>query len=150
MIFKDVKQGQSIYLFDRNNIDVQEGKVTQVGVSHVDTFNKPFEMVTDITIDQNGTIKTYTFKDSNEVSYAGQLMITPNRDAVLREIHVLKSQTEDALNKVDQYKETVEKCNTLLSTFDPVYKEKKDTDEKFEKLEQSIKELKELIAHIKK
>lgn len=149
MIFKDVKQGQTVYLFDRNTVDMKECKVTQVGLSHIDTFNKQFEMVIDITIDTGNGQQTYTFKDSNEVGYAGQLMITPNRDNVLREIQSLKSQSEETLNKIDQYKQTVEKCNTLLATFDPIYKDKKETDEKFSRLESSINELKELISHLK-
>lgn len=150
MIFKDIKQGYTIYLFDRNTIEVTEGKVTAAGASHLDKMNSLFEMVVDITIDASGKTQTYTFKDSNEVGYAGQLMITPNRDAVIKEIQVLKSQAEDALSKVNKEKETVEKCTSLLSTFDPVYKEKKETDERFNKLEQSINDIKELLSKLNK
>lgn len=39
MIFKDIKQGDAIYLFDRNNISVQTGKVTAVSGSHAGKYN---------------------------------------------------------------------------------------------------------------
>ena len=54
MIFKDIKQGDAIYLFDRNNISVQTGKVTAVSGSHARKYNNTFEMVVDITIDVDG------------------------------------------------------------------------------------------------
>lgn len=150
MIFKDIKQGHTIYLFDRDNIDVKEGKVTATGASHLDKINNMFEMVVDITIDVDGNKQTYTFKDGNEIGYAGQLMITPNRDAIVKEVQMLKSQSEDALSKIDKQKKTVEKCNSLLSTFDPIYKDKKETDERFNKLEQSINDIKELLSKLSK
>lgn len=150
MIFKDIKPNYPIYLFDRNTIVITEGKVTGIGASHLSKMNNLFEMVVDVTIEINGSTQTYTVKDSNEVSWSGQLMITPNKEMVIQEIQSMKSQAEDALNKVDQYKETVDKCNSLLSAFDPIYKDKKENDERFAKLEQSINDIKELIANISK
>ena len=65
MIFKDIKQGDAIYLFDRNDISVQTGKVTAVSGSHAGKYNNTFEMVVDITIDDN---KDYVQKNYSKIS----------------------------------------------------------------------------------
>lgn len=148
MIFKDIKQGDAIYLFDRNDISVQTGKVTAVGGSHAGKYNNTFEMVVDITIDVDGKSQTYTFKDSNEVSYTGQIMITPNRDNIIREVKQLKSQAEDVLKNVEKSKVTIEKCSTLIADFDPIYKERKQNDERYSKLESEIASIKEMITNL--
>lgn len=148
MIFKDVKQGDAIYLFDRNNISVQTGKVTAVTGSHAGKYNNVFEMVVDITVNTDGNTQTYTFKDSNEVSYNGQIMLTPNKENVVREVKQLKSQAEDVLNNVEKSKETISKCSTLIAEFDPIYKERKENDERYSKLESEIASIKELITNL--
>lgn len=142
MMFKDIKQGDAIYLFDRNNISIQTGKVTAVNPSHAGKYNNTFDMVVDLTIDVDGTMQTYTFKDSNEVSYAGQIMISPNIDSVLKEIKQTKNQSEDALKSVDKNREIVEKCTNLIAEFDPVYKERKENDQRYSKLENEIATIK--------
>ena len=105
-------------------------------------------MVVDITIDVDGKSQTYTFKDSNEVSYTGQIMITPNRDNIIREVKQLKSQAEDVLNNVEKSKVTIEKCSSLIADFDPVYKERKQNDERYSKLESEIASIKEMITNL--
>lgn len=148
MIFKDIKQGDTIYLFDRNNISVQTGKVTAVSGSHAGKYNNTFEMVVDVTVNVNENTQTYTFKDSNEVSYNGQIMITPNRDNVIREVKQLKSQAEDVVKNIDKSKQTIEKCSSLISEFDPVYKERRENDARYSKLESEIASIKEMITNL--
>lgn len=148
MMFKDIKQGDTIYLFDRTNLTIQTGKVTAVGLSHAGKYNNLFEIVIDITIDVDGSSTTYTFKDSNEVGYAGQIMITPNKDNVIKEVKSLKSQAEDILNSVDKSKETIEKCSQLIAEFDPVYKERKENDARYSKLETEISNIKQMISEL--
>lgn len=150
MIFKDIKQGDTIYLFDRNNISIQTGKVTAVSGSHAGKYENRFEMVVDITISTDTGTQTYTFKDSNEISYAGSIMITANRDAVIKEIKLLKQQAEDVLNSVDKSKETINKCSALIAEFDPVYKEQKLNDERYSKLENEIADIKNMINNLAK
>ena len=148
MIFKDIKQGDAIYLFDRNDISVQTGKVTAVSGSHAGKYNNTFEMVVDVTINVNENTQTYTFKDSNEVSYNGQIMITPNRDNIIREVKQLKSQAEDVIKNIDKSKQTIEKCTSLISEFDPVYKERRENDARYSKLESEIASIKEMITNL--
>lgn len=99
------------------------------------------EMVVDIIIDG----KQYTFKENSDTGYTSDLIITLSKDIILREIEAIKSQGEQMLSQIDQIKENVEKCSTLLAEFNPVYKEKQETDRRLSRLETSLDELKNLL-----
>ena len=78
-------------MFDRNNIAVHTVQVVTVSTPHMDKYNNQFDMVVDVAVLDAGKTQTYTFKDSNEVGYTGQLMITPNKECVIKELQLLKS-----------------------------------------------------------
>ena len=54
MAFKDVKQNYSIYILNKQDISITDGKVISVGFPHMDLNNKPTigqsQMVIDVTI----------------------------------------------------------------------------------------------------
>lgn len=102
MLFKDLKQGCSVYMFDRNNIEVHTVQVVTVSTPHMDKYNNQFDMVVDVAVLDAGNTQTYTFKDSNEVGYTGQLMITPNKECVIKELQLLKSQSQIADDQVSK------------------------------------------------
>lgn len=147
-MFKDIKQGDTIYLFDRNNISMQVGKVTAVNPSHAGKYNNTFDMVVDLTINTDGQSQVYTFKDSNEVSYAGQTMISSNLEAIIKEVKQAQTQAEEALRNVDKNREIVEKCSNLIAEYDPVYKAQKESDERYSKLESEISAIKQMIGDL--
>lgn len=101
-------------MFDRNNIEVQTVQVVSVSTPHMDKYDNQFNMVVDVAVLNAGKTQTYTFKDSNEVGYTGQLMITPNKECVIKELQLLKSQSQTILDNIDQYKQNVEKCDKLI------------------------------------
>lgn len=145
MLFKDLKQGCSVYMFDRNNIEVHTVQVVTVSTPHMDKYNNQFDMVVDVAVLDAGKTQTYTFKDSNEVGYTGQLMITPNKECVIKELQLLKSQSQTILDNIDQHRNNVEKCNALIQEFDPAIKAKQENDARYEELKQSIESLKQMI-----
>lgn len=104
MLFKDLKQGCSVYMFDRNNIEVHTVQVVTVSTPHMDKYNNQFDMVVDVAVLDAGKTQTYTFKDSNEIGYTGQLMITPNKECVIKELQLLKSQSQTILDNIDQHR----------------------------------------------
>lgn len=151
MLFKDLKNGYPIYIFDRSEVNVSQGKVANVGVPHIDShYGNPTEMVIDITIEDGGQIKTYTFKDGTETGYVNNFVISTSRDTILREVEALKNQSEQELSKRQVYEANIEKCSTILSEFNPAFKEKKENEERFSNLENSVGELKDMIKSLVK
>lgn len=149
MLFKDLKSGYPIYIFDRDKITFTQTKVLGVNLPHFDNhYGNPTEMVVDVTID--GMSKPYTFKENTDTGYVGSLVITTERDKALLEVENLQTQSEQAWNKRDTYKDIAEKCAQIRAEFSPAFKEKKETEERFSKLEGSVSELKDMIKGLVK
>ena len=149
MLFKDLKNGYPIYIFDRDKITFTQTKVLGVNLPHFDNhYGNPTEMVVDVTID--GMSKPYTFKENTDTGYVGSLVITTERDKALLEVENLQTQSEQAWNKRDTYKDIAEKCAQIRAEFSPAFKEKKETEERFSKLEGSVSELKDMIKGLVK
>ena len=144
MLFKDLKNGYPIYVFDRDKVEFTQSKVLDITPSHFDShFGNPTEMVVDVTIE--GFPKSYTFKDGTDVGYVGSIVISVEREKCLKEVEALKVQSEQALSKKDIYEANIDKCSKILSEFSPVFKERRETEERFSKLEGSVNELKNMI-----
>lgn len=149
MLFKDLKNGYPIFIFDREKVTFTQAKVVDVTAPHFDNhYGNPTEMVVDVTIE--GFSKPYTFKENTNTGYLNNLVISTERDNALREVEALQSQAEQAWNKRDYYKETAEKCSQIRAEFSPAFKEKKETEERFTKLEGSVGELKNMIKDLVK
>lgn len=151
MLFKDLKNGYPIYVFDRSVVKVTQGKVANVGIPHLDShYGNPTEMVVDITVDIDGQVKTYAFKDTTDTGYAGNLVISTVRDVIIHEVEALKTQSEQELSKRTMHEENAKKCTEILAEFNPVFKERKENEERFSKLENSVGELKDMIKGLVK
>lgn len=150
MLFKDLKSGFPVYIYDRTAIEVKQGKVSQVSAPHLDKgqFDMMANMVVDVAIDVDGVTKTYTFKDNSETGYTGSLVITTEKQNIIREIEASKQQSEEALSQVDMHRSRVEKYEAILAEYNPAIKEKKAIDERFGKLEGSMDELKVMLQSL--
>ena len=105
------------------------------------------QTVVDITLDSNGKIATYTIPESLSVTYAGNIVLSTDKDGLMHEIEAMKNNAEQVLASVDKQKQILDKANTLLSELNPIYKEKKETDLRFSKIENSISEMKDMFAN---
>lgn len=144
MLFKDLKSGYPVYIFDRSEIKMTQGRTLKVGMPYVDVYN-PSEMVLDVEIENGCNTKTFTFKVNSDVGYANNLIISTFKEVVLRDIEVMRTQSEDELLKRERHEEIVSKCTAILNEHNPSFKDKKETEERFSKLEESVGELKVLI-----
>lgn len=149
MLFKDVKQNYTVYILDKQDMNISQAKVSAVGFPRMDIMqNAPnTQTVIDITLDSNGKIATYTIPENLSVTYAGNIVLSTDKDGLMHEIEAMKNNAEQVLASVDKQKQILDKANTLLSELNPVYKEKKETDLRFSKIENSISEMKDMFAN---
>lgn len=148
MKFRDLKQGDSLYMFDKDLINLKQVTINSILAPKVDMMGGSASFVNDITVNYNGSPKTYTVKSDAEEAYAGSLLITTDKNVVIREARSLKSNAEDVLNNTDKYKSIVDKCTSLIADFDPAIKVQEQNKARFEKLESSIDEIKKMIASL--
>lgn len=151
MLFKDLKIGYQVYILHKgDDIKVGVGKVTAVSPPRFPQTQGNFQtmqMVIDVTIEENGESRTYTTPDSLSVTYAGnELVIATEREGILKEVETIKAHNEDELSKVATRRALVEQCERVLAEWNPQFKEKRETEERFSKLETSMADLKGMLS----
>lgn len=154
MIFKDIKQNYPVYILDKQEVTLTQGKVTSVSFPHVDT-NMPsynsvsnLQMVVDVTIEANGKAATYTIPESLSITYAGNLILSTDKQSLINEVEALKNGAEQVLASVEHNKTIVEKASALLSEMDPVYKEKQETEKRLTKMEGDVSEINKMLSEL--
>lgn len=159
MQFKEIKNGYPVFFLDRESVEAYQGKVVSVAVPRYDapTFGQmqspTSSMVVDVTIEANGSTKTYTMPEASETAYAGNLVISSDKAILLREVEAIKSAREDELGKMDKYKDDLAKCESILESWNPTFAEKKEQDRRIEGIESEVRSLgamvKEFIGQFK-
>lgn len=150
MTFKELKQGYSTYVLDKDSMCVKQGKVINISVPHIDKkcFELGASLVVDIDLDIDGKVATYTFKEDTETGYVNSTIITTDKSNIVREVEAIKVQSEEMLSQTDKHKQRIQKCNDILVELNPAIKEKQAIDERFVKLEVSIDEIKHMLSNI--
>jgi len=135
MQFKDLQQNSTIFILDKAALSVKKGKVLSKGLPHM--VGTP-TMVIDIKIDSDGKTALYQFPETSSLSYSGDLVIATDPSLLVSEVEVMKASAEDVLASIDRQKEIVEKTDILLAELNPLFKERRATEERFGKIESSI------------
>ena len=151
MIFRDIKQGYPVYILNKQDLTILQGKVASAGFPRLDTnpMSGKTEMVIDITVDDgSGKTGSYVIPEGLSVTYAGNLVLATEKAALAGEVEAMKSSAEQALASVDRQREIVDKTGALLSDLNPAYREKLENDKRFDALEGSVGELKGLVRSL--
>ena len=152
LLFKDIKQNYPIYILDKQGVKFSHGKVTAVSFPRVNqtpmtTFNTAnMPMVVDVTVDVDGKVATYTIPENLSVTYAGNLVLSTEKEGLIKEVEAMKTAAEQVLNSVEHQKEIVEKSSELLTELNPIFKEKQDTEKRFNKIENDVSEMKTMLT----
>lgn len=149
MAFKDVKQSYSVYILNKQDLTITDGKVVSVGFPHMDLNNKPqlgqSQMVVDVTIESSGKTATYTIPENLSVTYAGDIVLSTDKQGLACEVEAMKNSAEKILESVPRQKEIIDKSTAILAELNPVYKEKKENEQRFAKMESSISRLENTV-----
>lgn len=147
MYFKDLKKDYTLFIFNRETLELSKGRVTEdVGTPHYDQSYKLSCQVVDVNFDCKGKLCQYTFKHDDTVGYTGPLVITSNRDVIIREIQVIKDAADKNLEMMSTYQSNSETCSKLLADFDPSIKEKQENNERLTKLENTVGDLRTMLT----
>lgn len=151
MTFKEIKPNYPVYaLYRGDEPRVVQGKIINVSMPHVEPvmgINKTAQMVVDVTAEIDGKTSSYSIPESLSVTYAGtDLVLSTDREGIIREVEGMKAQSEEILASVDKHKKILDGCNVILTEWNPAYKEKRETEERFNKIETSIGRLSELVS----
>ncbi len=139
-MFKELKSGYPIYLFDRASLHYEQGKVMNVQQNfNPTTFGK---MEVNVTVQTgDGKQNTYSVTDTEQTAYAGTLLLATSKECVVNEVSALKSNSEEVLAKVDEHKRIVEECGKLLAELDTTFRDQQKTNERLDQMESKLDEI---------
>ena len=149
MLFKDLKIGYPVYIFHKDGEKrITQGKVTAISPSRLPQTPsiQTMQLVVDVTIDDGGSSRTYAIPDNTSVTYSNGLVLSTDREGVIREVEILRNQCADELAKIDEYRKSVSECEKILTEWNPAFREKRETEERFSKLETSMSDLKSMMS----
>ena len=143
MLFKDCQKGYPVFLLDRNEITAIQGKIIDVSRPHFDNQNPTAtQMVVDVTIEVDGKqLPPFVMSENAPIAYTDKLILSTDRDSILREVEALLARNEEELSMVDVRKQTVAKCKQIIEDWNPAVKQQRETDERMTKIEGYVDEL---------
>nr|DAM87845.1 MAG TPA: ATP synthase subunit alpha [Caudoviricetes sp.] len=157
MLFKELKQNYPVYILDKQAVTFTQGKVISVSLPRMGVGNgtmpmmptsSPTAMLVDVTIEADGRTATYSIPENLAVTYAGSTVLSTDREGISREIEAMRATAEQVLSSVDRQKEILDKTQSLLAELNPAYKEKKETDERFNRIEGDVSEMKSMVRDL--
>ena len=135
MTFKELKQGYPIYILDKENLKIKNGKVQNTSFPRVDMMEGQRQMVVDVTVGCEGKSATYTMPEDSCVVYAKDLVISTHPQGLSIEVEKMKGEAEQILASVDRQKSIVDSADDLLAQLNPSLKEKRETEQRFQQIE---------------
>lgn len=152
MQFKDVKQGQPVFILDKLEMKINQGKVVN-NVYHVDSNNNFGSVFTqqnntmcrDITIESNGKSNIYVISELLEIAKAGNLVLSTSSEALTKEINDICDDAKEKLANREYYQMIVDKTPELLVTLNPSLKKEQETETRLKAVEGSVQEVKDLV-----
>lgn len=151
MLFKDIKQNYPVYILDKQNVSFIQGKVTSISLPHIDNSNPMVigKSVVDVTIEADGKGATYTMPEDKSIVYAGSIVLSTDKESIIREVEAMKASAEQAIANVEKQKEIASKSTNLLTELNPIFKEKQENEKRMSKMENSIADMGSSIAELK-
>ena len=74
------------------------------------------------------------------------MIMQAEKEGLIKEVEAMKTAAEQVLNSVEHQKEIVEKSSELLTELNPIFKEKQDTEKRFNKIENDVSEMKTMLT----
>lgn len=124
MLFKDIKQNYPVFILNKQDVTFSQGKVTSVSLPHMDNSN-PMVMgksVIDVAIETEGKSANYAIPENLSIVYAGDIVLSTDRDGIMREVEAMKASAEQAIKNVERQKEIASKSTSLPTELNPVFK----------------------------
>jgi len=105
-------------------------------------------MVVDITIEANGKNANYVIPENCAITFAGDIVLSVDRQGLASEVEAMKASAEQVLSSVDKQKQILDKATGLLEELNPVFKERQETEKRFKSLENSMSEIKDMFSQL--
>ena len=154
MLFKDMKPGYPVYMLQKGDgLKAMQGKTIKVSdpyfppapIGQMPAMNTT-QRVVDVTLEAEGVTNTYSIPETLSVTYANNIVLSTDREGILREVESIKSRNDEELRLVDKRKEENEACVKILEEWNPAFAEKREQDKRISGIENEVKGMKQMLA----
>lgn len=111
-------------------------------------FREPLGMSVDVTIEAGGKAATYTIPEQLSVTFAGNLVLSTDRTGLAAEVEAMRTAARQALEGMERQKEIVAAADGLLAQLKPEYRERAETEKRFNALEGAMADVKSLLREM--
>lgn len=146
-MFKEIKQGQALYVLNKDSFEFTEFKVESVSSPRLES--KPGfmpQMVVDITT--ANPVKTYVLPSESNKGYTGQLILSDDKSLIVGDLKVAQDAIERSLNDVPKKKADLEKIKNLLADLDTEFKERQQLEKRISGIESKFDSMESMIREM--
>lgn len=141
MTFKDIQKNHPVYILDKAKVELRQGKVIE-SAPHLNTgmiaISGSGQPMKDITIELDGKQTVYTIPEHLSVTFAGDIVLSTNKEGLSSEVERMKNEAETLLSSVERMKTVKNKSEELLADLNPTVREKRETEKRFKSIEEEI------------
>ena len=150
LLFKDLKNNCPVHILNKQDVSITQGVATSVGFPRMPMSYKPGQntMVIDVTITADGKTATYEIPENLSVTYANNLVLATDKAGLAPDIEAIKNTADQVIKSYDSQRERYDKACALLMDVKPEYKEKKETENRLNKMEGSISEIRTMMEKL--
>lgn len=139
-MFSNLRQGNTVYILEQSDkLSLSEGQIVE---------NKPnYTGGMDMKVKADGN--DYEFRQvpyNQTITKNGSIIVSENLNTILNEVRNLKSDSENKLNNMNYYKQTISDCDQILRKYDVSYNKEQKMNEEIDTLRKQNSELKEQIC----
>lgn len=157
-MFQSLRIGTPLYVLHKNEPKVEQGEVIFVS-NPVPQFGQttfsagimtPQPMTVDVKIKSGEqTIELQKLPANMSIAdYGNGMVVSESRDAILNEISALKNNSQRVIDGIEQHKEIVRKCDTLLEELNPQIRKEAERSREIEALSTRVGGLESSLGRI--
>lgn len=150
MLFRELKNGYTVYLLDKSTMKVGQVKVIDVGAPYNEApklgqLAPSQQRMVDVTIERDGRSHIYAIPEHASLTYAGDIVLSCEAEGILREVKAVMEHSRGVLASVPSHEERIKAGEEIIARLDNSYKEKRLLEGRLTNVEDGVRELRDEI-----
>ena len=158
-MFQNLRKGQNIYVLYKNDPRIEIGEVDSVGIptpqfaaNQYQQYQPPMQKnCIDIKVKLNDQIiDLQKLPAEGSIADFGSngMVISTNKDAILQEIELMRTNSQKILDSVERHKQNVEQCTRLIEELNPHLKREAELRKQIETLTSELSSVKTQLSEV--
>ena len=150
MLFREIQKNSPIFILDKKEFKVFQGKVISA-LPRVGTNKQTgqTQMFVDVEVDVDGKVTPYSIPENISVSYAGDLVLSVDKQGLVPIVESIRANAEQAINSMPYQQMILEQAPSVLADLNPQFRDRQETEKRFGKIESEMKDMKGDVNEIK-